>query len=642
MQNRLGMLALFFLGGTIGCESSEPEPLFPTGGSAEVALATSLVQDHIDSMIGRSGLDGLQIERVFVDPLGMAHARVQQLEQGLKVLGGEAIIHLAPDGTVASVTDALVYKLQLDHSPRVSESDAVQRAMVEGMSAEALTGTPQAKLLAVRHDGADRLVWQVELERLDEEHAERFVVLIDAHTGEEVLRYNDIHTTAGTGTGTYSGSVSIDVSSSGSNYILYDSGRNVYTRDSKSRSQSFSRSSEITSSSTSFGSTDPEGIDAHYGLEEAYDYFSSTFGRDSFDDSGAQIQARVHYSRRYVNAFWDGSALAFGDGDGSNSDALTTIDIVAHEYTHAVTDYTANLTYSGESGALNEATSDIFAAAIEASVDGAVSADTWDIGEDCWTPRTSGDALRYMDNPTADGSSYDYYPTRYTGTSDNGGVHLNSGIANLAFYLASEGGSHPRGVTSTSVTGVGIDAAAKIWYRALTVYMTSSTDFSDARDATLDAATDLYGATSSQHAAWEDAWAAVGIGSGSGGGTDTGTPDTGTPDTGTPDTGTPGGLDCTGGTLVTGTLSASGVSETLLSSASAGTHSAELVGPSSADFDLYLYKQRKNGSWQSVGSSTSATSSESLSYSLSKTANLTWSVVAYSGSGDFELCVNVP
>ncbi|MEM9489673.1 MAG: M4 family metallopeptidase, partial [Myxococcota bacterium] len=150
--------------------------------------------------------------------------------------------------------------------------------------------------------------------------------------------------------------------------------------------------------------------------------------------------------------------------------------------------------YQGESGALNEATSDILTAAIEAWARGNVDQDVWHIGEDCWL---SDDALRFMDNPSADDNSRDHYQDRYIGREDNGGVHYNSGIGNLFFYLLSQGGDHPNpNRRVATVTGIGIEQAAAIWYRALTIYMTSSTDFAGARTATENACADLYSAGS--------------------------------------------------------------------------------------------------------------------------------------------------
>src|ERR1051326_6237154 len=169
--------------------------------------------------------------------------------------------------------------------------------------------------------------------------------------------------------------------------------------------------------------------------------------------------------------------------------------------------------HSNESGALNEATSDIMGNPCEAysKNGGTPNSNTWKVGEDIYTPATSGDALRYMNNPTADGYSKDYYPERILGTADNGGVHGNSGIANLAYYLMVMGGTHPRGMTSVNVTALSatsstsLDMAQRIWYRALTTYFTSSTGFAGARTGTVQAATDLYGAAAAATvtAAWD-------------------------------------------------------------------------------------------------------------------------------------------
>jgi Zn-dependent metalloprotease len=202
--------------------------------------------------------------------------------------------------------------------------------------------------------------------------------------------------------------------------------------------------------------------------------------------------------------------MVYGDGDGRLlSNLAVSYDVTTHELMHAVTQSTANLRYSGESGALNEAMSDIIAATCEAWRAGRIESKTWLVGEDIYTPGQDGDALRYMDDPTADGVSTDYYPTRYKGYQDNGGVHINSGIANLAFKLLVTGGKHPQGSTTNTVPALGITKAGAIFYRALSTYMTSTTDFRGARAATVRAATDLYSGTESEavHAAWD----AVGV-----------------------------------------------------------------------------------------------------------------------------------
>jgi Zn-dependent metalloprotease len=262
-------------------------------------------------------------------------------------------------------------------------------------------------------------------------------------------------------------------------------------------------------------SSDAIANQAHDNAGFTYDFYANVFGRDSYDGLGTNLISTVHYSRNYVNAFWNGTQMVYGDGDGVQSTALTVLDIVGHELTHAVTDTSSELIYANESGALNEAMSDVFGAAIEAYRDGAVSANTWKVGEECWTPGTAGDALRYMNDPAIAGD-YDFYPTRYTGTSDSGGVHWNSGIANLAFHLMVSGGTHPRGKTATVVTALdpvsrynSIMKGAAIFYRANTVYLTPGSTFSDARNATAQAATDLYGASAA--ASVNEAWTAVGV-----------------------------------------------------------------------------------------------------------------------------------
>jgi hypothetical protein len=225
------------------------------------------------------------------------------------------------------------------------------------------------------------------------------------------------------------------------------------------------------------------------------------------------LRSTVHHSTNYVNAFWNGSQMVYGDGDGVQSGMLgRDLDVTVHELTHAVTSSESNLTYSNESGALNEGMSDIFAAVCESwTRSWSTDADVWKIGEDIWTPGTAGDALRYMANPTQDGSSKDYYPTRYVGTSDNGGVHWNSGIANLAFKLLATGGTHPRGVSTVNVTGVGVEVAARIFYKANVDLMTASTTFAQAKTYTAQAASQL-GYSAAIVDSVNKAWEAVGVG----------------------------------------------------------------------------------------------------------------------------------
>jgi vibriolysin len=227
--------------------------------------------------------------------------------------------------------------------------------------------------------------------------------------------------------------------------------------------------------------------------------------------------------------------MTYGDGMG-------VADIGTHEFTHAVTQYTANMVYQNEPGALNEAWSDIISAVCQANAAGSTSPATWQLGE-----TSILGTLRYMDNPTMDGISSDHYDSRYLGTEDEGGVHLNSGIANLAFYLLSEGGTHPTGKSSVNVKKIGIADAGQIFYLALSTYMNTGSKFIDARVATEAAAAQLFGAGSSKAVSVSEAWQSVGVGGPAPGRLeeDPTTPDPTTPE---PDDGTGGGNgDGTGG-----------------------------------------------------------------------------------------------
>ncbi len=270
--------------------------------------------------------------------------------------------------------------------------------------------------------------------------------------------------------------------------------------------------------------TDPAaqqaGVDAHYTAAQFYDFLKTVFGRDSIDGKGMAIESMVHVGTRFVNAFYYQNVMHYGDGDGQRANTLTTLDIGGHEPAHGVTDHGPQLIYDGESGGLNEATSDIFGTGLEWFVskgNPAVVFD-WMLGEDTWTPSKPGDALRYMDDPTQDGRSIDHY-SKYDDSLD---VHLSSGIANNFFTLLVQGGKNR--TSGVQVDGLaktdGADAEAfdramvkglKIWYRALMYYMTPSTTFAQAREATVRAARDLYGDAPAVAQRVEEAWSAVGV-----------------------------------------------------------------------------------------------------------------------------------
>ena len=247
--------------------------------------------------------------------------------------------------------------------------------------------------------------------------------------------------------------------------------------------------------------------EAHAGVEASLALFADVFGRTSYDDAGAPVVATVHYGRNYDNAFWDGRQLVFGDGDGRVFTRFTKpVDVLGHEFTHAVTEHTAGLVYQGQSGALNESVSDVFASCLKQRLLGhtADQAD-WLVGEGIFLPSVRGRALRSMaepgtayDDPALGkdpqvGSMADYVET----TQDNGGVHLNSGIPNRAYHLA-----------AIALGGNAWEGVGRIWYAALTSGLGPDTDFAQFAVATVAAAGDV---SAEARDAVAGAWAEVGV-----------------------------------------------------------------------------------------------------------------------------------
>lgn len=466
----------------------------------------------------------LKAGRVSTDEQKKTHTHFQQTYDGIPVFGGEAIVHLNPDDSVFAVTDDLIDFVQVDTKATRTPDEAVDTALNNLGCQDCLTAPPDVDLQILRHKGGDYLTYRVQLRREDgTEETSMPVYFVDAHTGNVVWSYDNLQTASGTSL--YSGTVTINTYFKSPTYYLEDISRKIGTFDNRNTTGSTYR---FTDSDNTWNSTSQKaGVDAHYGAAKVYDYFLNVHNRRGIDGSGGPgyytsadaitklISSKVHYGVNYNNAFWNGSYMTYGDGNGSTFSPLVTLDICGHEMQHGITERTARLTYSGESGALNESWSDVFGAMVERYTKGQ-SGNTWKIGEQCYTPANgTGDALRYMDNPhAASNSGYtadddpDHYSERYTGTGDNGGVHINSGISNKAFYLLAVGGTHHKG---GSMTGIGADAAAKIWYKALTTYMTASTNFKGARTATLNAAASLYGSGSTNYNAVAQAWSLCGV-----------------------------------------------------------------------------------------------------------------------------------
>ncbi|MFE2561866.1 M4 family metallopeptidase [Streptomyces sp. NPDC059352] len=397
-------------------------------------------------------------------------------------------------------------------SAESAKSFALGRARAEG--AKAPTAESVRKVVWAG-SGKPTLAWETVIGGLQHDGTpSELHVITDATTGAKLFEYQGVHT--GTGHSQYSGTVNIGTSLSGSTYQMNDpsrSGNKTYNADTGTL---FTDADDVWGNGTT-SNAQTAGVDAHYGAQVTWDYYKNVHARNGIRNDGVAAHSRVHYGDGYVNAFWDGDCfcMTYGDGAG-NARPLTSIDIGAHEMTHGVTNNTAGLIYSGESGGLNEATSDIFAAAVEFWANNPNDPGDYLVGEKI-NIYGDGKPLRHMDQPSKDGSSIDYWHSNI-GYAD---VHYSSGPANHWFYLASEGSGAKtvNGVNYDSptyddlpVTAIGRDAAMKIWYRALSTYMTSSTDYAGARTATLQAAADLYGLNSATYANAANAWAAINVG----------------------------------------------------------------------------------------------------------------------------------
>lgn len=441
--------------------------------------ADALLNEAKAQVLGELGLEinGLRLDRVEHDPEGFTVIRYQQVINGTDAIGAELRFHVDTHGLVFAANGTARGKLPTGTAVVLTEGQA--RSVIldayAGADESAISGT---SLKYLRSGEGFRPVYESTIFMESTGTPTKDKVFVDAESGEILARHP---------------------------LIVNERFREVYTARNGT-----STPGTLVIREGGAASSDAVVMAAYNNTGATYDFFRSVFSRDSYDNRGAKLISTVRYSRNYVNAYWDGTQMVYGDGDGVTSLPLAqSLDVTAHELAHGVTEYTAGLVYQGESGALNEAFSDIMASATDAWKKGAVDANTWKIGDDVWTPGTADDALRYMNDPTADGISYDYWPTRYTGTQDNGGVHMNSGIANLAFYLLSQGGKHPRGKTSNTVPALGIVQARAIFYRAHANYATSTTRFEGYRTATARAAQDLYGAAAA--AAVHEAWNAVGV-----------------------------------------------------------------------------------------------------------------------------------
>lgn len=529
---------------------------------ADQARTEALVREargHLAARAFQMGLGphaGFAFRNLVSDALGEDHVRLEQTYKGVPVFEGEAIVHLR-NGRVRAVTDDLVRGLALSVEPTVGRAEALAaaHAVLAPRGAYAYEPTATLVVAGLEPDGPGRatryvLAYHVhtELENGAQE-TKHTDFLVDAHTGRILESWDTLRTTGATGTGQsqWYGTVNLSTNSTATGYELRDMtrgtggtfGNNVTTNllnGTSGTGSIFTDADNAWGDGLQYNGTpgmsanaQTAGVDGHRGMQATWDFYLNAFSRDGIDDAGSATFSRMHYSSQYDNAFWSDSCfcMTYGDGQVGGSVGEADLDTAGHEMSHGVCSATANLQYRRESGGLNEANSDIFGTLVEfytlnnstgslipdSAGPGPITAN-YKLFENSWGH--GGTPLRWMYKPSLDGRSPDFY-SKTLGRLD---VHYSSGVANHFFFLLAHGSqvdslsgniASPMTNGVTSITGIGNDKAGRIWYRALTTYMTKRTDYAGARVATLNAAADLYGAASTEYATVNTAWLAVNV-----------------------------------------------------------------------------------------------------------------------------------
>lgn len=470
--------------------------------SGPVALARAFFTENSNLFQMQDQATELAVLSQSHDSIGMDHVRFQQRYKGVDVFGAQLVAHLR-GSSMSAIAGSYVPNLAVDTKPALTltQAAALARKAVDAPDAQLISANSG---LVIYAKGMNTLTWKIEL--LSMSAPGRWLVFVNAHSGRIDHRISMLETAMSRKTYTAGNGTSLP-----GTLVCSDSPADTDCGDSAAQA-------------------------AHDNAKKVYDYYMDTFGRDSIDGNGMELISTVHYDLDYNNAFWNGSQMVYGDGDGQLFSPLSgALDVIAHELTHGVTEKTAGLVYEDEPGALNESMSDVMGMFAEASSTGAIDSQ---MGEDVWTPAVANDALRDMADPHKGNdfftlsdytctyrteqpgycgqpeqmSEYAHYPMSYSSIgADYGGVHTNSGIPNKAAWLLSQGGS----LNGITVTAIGRQKAEQIYYRLLTEYLTPYSGFVDARNNAIQSCTDLIGQfsiTADDCAQVRAAWAAVGVG----------------------------------------------------------------------------------------------------------------------------------
>ncbi|MFD5390948.1 M4 family metallopeptidase [Streptomyces sp. NPDC127074] len=501
--------------------ASAPSPSAGVPSARTYAATLRAAQDDAGAearALGLGAKEKLVVRDVIKAADGTVHTRYERTYGGLPVLGGDLVVHEGK-GTARSATKATGARISVPSLDAAKSAASAEKTALTASGEEDTTGrraaSPRKVIWAA--DGKPALAWETVVTGTQPDGTpSELHVVTDAVTGKRLHTSEAIET--GTGTGNYNGTVPLNTSKSGRSYTLTDSARGGHKTNDAGNSASETDPGELFTDKDDKwgGGRQTAAVDAAYGHGKTWDFYKSVLKRNGIRNDGKAAFSRVHVGNNYANAYWndDCFCMSYGDGEDGNH-PITELDVAAHELSHGVTSATAGLEYRGESGGLNEATSDIFGTAVEFFAKNPKDRADYLIGE-LVDLRGDGKPLRYMDQPSKDGQSQDYWDQRTGGLNP----HLSSGVGNHFFYLLGEGSGAKtiNGVRYNSptkdgskVTGIGRDKAIRIWYKALTEQFTSTTDYAAARQGTVKAASELFGNGSKEVKAVEAAWTAVNV-----------------------------------------------------------------------------------------------------------------------------------
>lgn len=501
---------------------SSPTPP-PLSGKAKSIAAEQSRAAVAGQALGLGAGEGLVVKDVITDRDGTTNVRYKRTFDGLRVIGGDFVSHRAGSGKIKSVSWNGSHKVAVaSTTPRLSLASAKVAGTRKASLVQESTAATKGELVVYSGEASakatPRLAYDVLTTGVQADQTpSRLHTVVDAGTGATLAAWDEIEN--GAGNGIYSGAVSVNTTA-GPPWSMRDADGNYATdlngvvdNAGTVPGTTFTDADDTWGNGT-VSDRASAAVDAHYGARKTFDYFKTVHGRNGIWNNGVGARSRVHFGDGYANAFWDGTQMTYGDGAG-NSQPLVEMDVVGHEMAHGVTQNTAGLVNTGEAGGLNEGTSDIFGTSIEWYASNPADNPDYLIGESI-NINGDGTPLRYQDRPSRDGSSPDCWSSTL-GALDE---HNAAGPLNHWFYLASEGSGAKviNGVSYNSptcndskVTPVGRDKAAKIWYRTLSTYLTSSSTYAAAREGAIQATKDLYGSGSPECVKIAAAFSAIAV-----------------------------------------------------------------------------------------------------------------------------------